>query len=288
MIKPLLIVFLIIIITILHYNYKNQKSNIRETFINSNIIPKVVYQTYSDIKDIPYELTKCSKNVIMRNNPDYKYKLYTNKEIIKYIKETWGDLVLQIYLLIDESYGPARADLFRYLLLYDKGGIYLDIKSSIKTSFDEVFKPNDEFILTHWSGKRPPHYKLLKNKRGEMVNWFIACRPRHPFLKEVIKNVLLKILQYNKYKVKIYGKLPVLRLTGPIVYSQTILKMIRNNTKYKYRIVNNYKQLNLVYACRNHIKLTKNHYKYNKKNIINYNEELDEISEKDIDKVINI
>ena len=78
--------------------------------------------------------------------------------------------------------------------------IYLDIKSSIKTSFDEVIKPNDEFILTHWSGKRPPHYKLLKNKKGEFVNWFIACRPRHPFLKEVIKNVLLKSFKQTQYQ----------------------------------------------------------------------------------------
>ena len=35
--------------------------------------------------------------------------------------------MLNIYNSIDESYGPCRADLFRYLILYDKGGIYLDI-----------------------------------------------------------------------------------------------------------------------------------------------------------------
>ena len=271
--------------------YPSDKIN--ETFENNSEnktlkIPRDIYQTYSNVNDIPYELTKCSKNVIVKNNPNYKYVLYTNKDIIKYIKEVWGDIVLDIYLSIDESYGPARADLFRYLILYDKGGIYLDIKSSITTSFDNVIKPNDEYILCHWGPGREWNKRALNMKKGEFINWFIACKPRHPFLKQVITNILGEILKINNNKIVKSGKHSVIRITGPIIYTKTIMDMITNsNDKYKYRIIDNPDNINLIYACRDHIKITKNHYSLNKKHIINFNDGLNIISDSDINNIFN-
>ena len=51
-----------------------------------------------------------------------------------YIRREYGESILSCYLRIDPVYGAARADLFRYLLLYRTGGVYLDIKSAARRS----------------------------------------------------------------------------------------------------------------------------------------------------------
>ena len=40
---------------------------------------------------------------------------------------------------------------FRYLLMYEIGGVYLDIKSTANKKLDDVLEENDAFILSHRS-----------------------------------------------------------------------------------------------------------------------------------------
>ena len=263
-----IIIILIIIVYIILIK-KNKISRISK-------IPKIIYQTYIDEKEIPSDIIKCSKKKLIKNNPDYKYKFYNNNDIKKYILNNWGDKMLNIYESINKSYGAARADLFRYLILYDKGGVYFDIKSTCNKKLDKIIDSNDEFILCHWGdfwkNNSKPWSKVLNNDNGEFINWFIACKPKHIFLKKVIDNIVNKIINIKLNKIKVRGKKDVLFITGPVIYSKTILDILRNknikNIK-NIKIYKNFKLLGLVYSCQNHIKLFKNHYSFNKDLIIN-------------------
>lgn len=46
--------------------------------------------------------------------------------------------------------------------MYDQDGVYLDLKSATKRPLDDIIRPNDEFILSHWEFDRP-HEDKLKN-----------------------------------------------------------------------------------------------------------------------------
>lgn len=59
---------------------------------------------------------------LKKNNPDYDYSLYSDKEACLFIKEHYGDLMLSYYQRIDNTYLAAKADFLRYLLLYAYGG----------------------------------------------------------------------------------------------------------------------------------------------------------------------
>ena len=48
-----------------------------------------------------------------------------------------------------------------------------------------------------------------------------------PFIKETIKNVKFNIINYNLNGQYYVGKFGVLKLTGPIVYSETIIPMLK-------------------------------------------------------------
>lgn len=101
------------------------------------------------------------KNIefIESQNPDWTYHLYRDDDVEYFILNYYGKTYLNLYLSINKDYGAARADFFRYLLIYQKGGVYLDIKSAPKMPLNEIIKPNDQFIFSHW--KKPVHAKLL-------------------------------------------------------------------------------------------------------------------------------
>lgn len=245
------IVIIIIIITIVCI-YKN--------IYSSNNIPKIIHQTYPTNqvnKDIQTNI-----DTLKQLNPGYEYKLYNNYDVIEFIKNNYDDTILETYNKINPEYGPARADYFRYLLLYIKGGIYLDIKSSCEKPFDSIIQSDDEFILTHWGDyggtlnyRLRYNHDILNNEYGEYCNWNIIIKEKHPLMKQIIDRVTYNI---NNYDPELVGKFGVLMITGPIAYSKVILE---NKDKYKLRIYDNYYDIGLVYdKIKNHFKLFKKHY----------------------------
>lgn len=190
---------------------------------------------------------------LKRNNPGYSYKLWLDEEIEDFIKREYGDEILKYYLKLNPQYGAARADLFRYLLIYRCGGVYLDLKSSIHKPLDEVLYPEDYMILSHWDNRvGEPHegYAISQNKdlleylpRGEYVQWFIIAKAGAPWLYNVILSVLQNIDNYNPFVDKVAAP-AVLRMTGPIAYSYAI---INTPQKEKIRYIE-LKEFGLVYS----------------------------------------
>ena len=153
--------------------------------------------------------------------------------------------MLSIYNMINPNYGAARADFFRYLLMYKKGGVYLDIKSTTRVKLDDTILLNDKYILSHWGKYMQPHADLLNLERGEFQQWHIITIPGHEFLKEVIKQVIYNILNYDILHG--VGRFGVLQLTGPITYTTTILNCIKNGNN-KYRLVKSNEDIGLKYT----------------------------------------
>ena len=52
------------------------------------------------------------------------------------------------YHLISPLLGAAKADIWRYAVLWLYGGVYLDYDSDIKTLFDDIISNDDEVILS--------------------------------------------------------------------------------------------------------------------------------------------
>ncbi|MCA3362157.1 MAG: hypothetical protein INF74_09420, partial [Roseomonas sp.] len=61
-------------------------------------------------------------------NPDWEYRLYEDADCERFIRENYDAETFKLFRSIHPDYGAARADFFRYLLLYRLGGVYLDIK----------------------------------------------------------------------------------------------------------------------------------------------------------------
>ena len=226
-------------------------------------IPKIIIQTYKKNK-LPYYYEKIVNNNL-ELNPDYEYMFFNDNECLEFIENNYDKRTLDAYKKINPKYGACKADFFRYCAMYKYGGVYLDIKSKINESLDNLIKKDDEFILSHW--KKNPWSKYVGLEKGEFQNWHILCIPKHPFLKEVINDIIINI---ENYSLKEYppSKKSVLFLTGPVQYTRSIIPLLNN---YKHRICKEYNCNKILeYSTNNiHVEIEgDNHYSKQKEEII--------------------
>lgn len=289
-------VIILIIISILVYQYAIPKCNICEGYhptvkhhIN-NIrkikedngvdmlplkIPRQIIQSVRDKNKIHPQFIKNIKYV-KKTNPTWKYYIYDNKDMDKYMEEHTSKEIFDAYMKINPLYGAARVDLFRYNIIYNEGGVYMDIKSATKYPLDDILYPDDEFILSNWDELFGMHPNDSIKKYGEFQQWYIISKPKHPILKIVIDNVVKKI---NNYTISDgIGKSSVLKITGPIVYTESIIPHL---SKYKFRIEKSQEDVGMIYNNTSYIyfihthvfgKNSKNHYSFQNEPLVFTNE----------------
>jgi inositol phosphorylceramide mannosyltransferase catalytic subunit len=186
-------------------------------------VPKVIHQTFRS-RDLRPEL---AANIaeMQRRNPDWEYRLYDDADITRYVVDNFGADVGAYLDAINPKYGAAKADLFRYLLMYREGGAYLDIKSCASRPLSDVILPSDRFLISQWNSDNSfsiwgsPELKEVPG--GEYQQWFIIAAPGHPFLKAAAEAALRNLRRYSPIFHSV-GKPAVLRTTGPIAFTRAI------------------------------------------------------------------
>lgn len=235
-------------------------------------IPRIIHQTFYD-RNLPERL-KANVDELRALNPGWEYRFYDDADIAAFIQENYPPLVWDYYQRIDKRYGAARADLFRYLLMYKVGGVYLDIKSGATRPLDTVLRPDDQFILSKWHSADGgyEHWGLVFDLRhllgGEYQQWHIITTPGHPFLKAVLEQVFENIDRYDPHLHQT-GKRGTLRVTGPVPYT---LAIERIREQYPHRVVDARNLLGLEYNVydgdQGHVKVFKGHYSLQTASII--------------------
>lgn len=232
-------------------------------------LPKIIHQIAINYTHLPEEI-KSNIESIKALNPEWEYRYYDDDAIQAYLTKHYPE-VIKLYNQISPVYGAAKADLFRYLLLYNDGGVYLDLKSTMTKSLDDILNPEDSYLLSHWKngtgeihdGMGLHHVVRTHNHRGEFQQWFIISAKGHPFLKAVIENVCNNIKHYNPI-LHYVGGWGVLNVTGPIAYTLAINSV---KDRWPYRLVDTNEDVSFVYSIyelqglefRHHKKLKK-HY----------------------------
>ena len=167
----------------------------------SNLIPKVIYQTWKT-KDLDIKVQSVINN-IQKINPEYKMILFDNNDIEEWIINTFKNDNIMYITYKKLKVGAAKADFWRYLILYINGGIYLDIDSNIIQSLDLLINTNDEAIISR-----------QQHGPNDFVQWCLMFAPKHPIL---LRTINLCIYNINN---KISHWLPT--LTGPTVFTNAV------------------------------------------------------------------
>ncbi len=202
-------------------------------------ISKIIHQTYYNKDELTPELIG-NIEYLKNTNKDWDYRFYSDRDIFRYMYSNFGSEVVSRIKKINKKYSVVMADLFRYLVIYREGGVYLDIKSTASQSLSEIIKPDDAYLLSQWRNQLGFKFQgwglfdELKNiPGGEFQTWFIAAEKNHKFLLGAIKNTLSNIDNYTigEYGV---GHKGVLRVSGPIMYTLSIAPLLKSN---EFRII---------------------------------------------------
>ena len=159
--------------------------------INRTImIPKHIYQTWKT-KNLHPNVQQV-RNQIQQLNPDYTMHLYDDDDMLLFLRENYAPNVITAFQML--AVGAAKADLWRYCILYTHGGVYLDIDAKITDSLDTLINYGNRGIIT---GEGNP---------GIFCQWIMLFEPRHPFLYMMIENCVKNIFDENKKrKIKIFS-----------------------------------------------------------------------------------
>jgi mannosyltransferase OCH1-like enzyme len=185
-----IIILILILLGILYYN-KKIKLNLENTDenIEDTAIPLHIYQTWHT-NTLPKYMQECVDKLKERN-PEFQYHFYNDADCRNYIKDNYNKDVLHAFDKLKP--GAYKADLWRYCILYKKGGIYLDIKYQCENNFKLIQLTNKEHFV-----KDIPIY----NRQG-IYNALLICKPGN----NVLLNCINKIVEFilNTHDATLYN-----------------------------------------------------------------------------------
>eukprot|EP01084_Bolivina_argentea_P204451 349157_1 len=215
-------------------------------------IPMIIWQTWETHEVANFPLIKPWIDRYKKLKFDHRLAdnyeaqlLFTNKHLTdSKIYRTFGGNITAAFFMINPRNGAARADLWRYYVLWKFGGIYLDLDSTCyglsSDAINNIIKKHSKdnsrcntvpfAILSYehvYLPKRHNHYKF--------VQWGLFFSPKHPFLEEVIRRAINRIL-YEEPKNVIPENMKRLTLdtTGTNIWAHTIYDFIQNKIKRNY------------------------------------------------------
>jgi mannosyltransferase OCH1-like enzyme len=158
-------------------------------------IPLDIYQTWHT-KDLQPKMAECVEKLKMAN-PEFQHHLFDEIECREFINSNFDDSVIEAYdSIIPKAY---KADLWRYCVLYIKGGVYLDIKYYNVDGFKLIELTDREYFVRD----------VDESGRG-IYNAFMICKPGNSVLKQCIDAIV------ENTRSDFYGE-SALAPTGPIL-----------------------------------------------------------------------
>ena len=164
------------------------------------LIPRTVYQTWFT-RSLPAEWRKHWREQ-KSLNPGYAFELYLDAEMDDFVRLNFAPRVWKAYSQLNII--TAKADFWRYLILYKLGGVYIDMDSAIIKPLAVLIEPQDEAIVT-----------LQNSAPTVFAQWALMFAPNHPILNRTISYIVDNIEQRRFANSTI-------DLTGPNVYSRAI------------------------------------------------------------------
>jgi hypothetical protein len=211
-----------------HYNRASRPAPLRR-------IPRRFVQTWkTGFVDAP----QARRMIEFRNqHPDFDFEFYDDDRMHEYMFDNWAQHpIFEIFK--NSKWGASRADIWRYCVLHQHGGIYLDFDSSINFDLNMVpegltelisfesnpltqfvidpSQPNFEFFRE--SGFREP---LLGVPANPVVQWCLMFAPQHPIMALAIELIVKHAPHYrNRRFLSVHNA--IINFTAPLLLTQAV------------------------------------------------------------------
>ncbi|GBG29936.1 Initiation-specific alpha-1,6-mannosyltransferase [Hondaea fermentalgiana] len=177
-------------------------------------------------------------------NPEWDFYMFGDADIVAYLEHSNYKILRPLYEIV--ATGAIRADLWRYLIIYDYGGVYFDIDAWAWAPLRN-FIPEDVAVVTS------------SMTAGLLCQWALIYRPGHFIMsataKEAFQSVLRVVTGEEDWKIHEYEWKE--KVTGPPALSRAFertSKLVRGrpedkmimylNDEFGHQMRNRYGELN--------------------------------------------
>lgn len=162
-------------------------------------------------------------------HPGFVHEVVTDKVAVNLLRLLYATVpeVLEAYHALPLP--VLKADLFRYLILFARGGIYSDIdtyaiQSAVNWIPNHVARETIGLVIGIEADPDRPDWAEWYSRRIQFCQWTIQAKPGHPVLRDIITRITNKTLAMKRAGTLagFLGK-NVVDLTGPAVWTDTIM-----------------------------------------------------------------
>lgn len=195
-------------------------------------IPLTIYQTWEEKK-----LGKTHHREWLRfreMNPEFEFVIMDQPELDDYMASAWGSH--PIHTIYRESrFGPMKVDIFRYCLIYDRGGFYFDINKGLNIPLRNFLNDKTDALISYEHDichiqTQPNVYPRLLHPHHFLLNWGFGFVRHHIALKRTIDNICT---HYPSFKGQIFNKpsKAVVKFTGPNMLTNSLHETLLENSE---------------------------------------------------------
>jgi len=169
----------------------------------ATLIPKIIWQTnYTNKVSLPIKAAWCWNRLLSRS---YQYRFHSTEDRLAFVEQNFPGKPTELYNRL--TIGAAQADLWRLMVLYTHGGVYMDIDSHFVWPLNRFIEAGTSEIF-------------LRYKNKNATNYFIASAPANPNIKSLLDEVL--------YRIETSKSNNVYDITGPSVFQDVLAERSHN------------------------------------------------------------
>lgn len=147
-------------------------------------IPRKIFSSYEPKSSVPQKVY----DTISQFAKGYKYTLFDDHDCVQFLMENYNDTVVRAYKSLRK--GAHRADLFRYAVLYLKGGIWMDVDLKLMTNLDELL------------GQRNVMYTVANDVL--IFQAFLAAPPQNPIIFRLLRHAISQAKQTRGMSYEVF------------------------------------------------------------------------------------
>lgn len=166
-----------------------------------NKIPNLIWQTnYSNAVTLPVYCNYLFNRLLSLN---YDYCYVSTEERAEFIQKHGDQRTYNAYCKLND--GAAQADFWRLFVLYQKGGVYMDIDGHLVWNLSSIIHAQDNEVLI--------------KRRDNYTNFFLASTEGNDFLKETL-DLIIENIEQRRVENGVFS------LTGPT----TLIKVLADKS----------------------------------------------------------
>jgi mannosyltransferase OCH1-like enzyme len=206
---------------------------------NHHAIPNVVYQTWETNKLGRTHYAELRK--FREMNMDYSFEFYDNAKMDDYMREHYEKHdIYGVYK--NAKFGPLKTDIWRYCILFQRGGVYFDINKYVDIPLKEMISADDRAVISfeknvlrdyiNWEAPQGAKQEL-QYPELIILNWGLAFAKGHVFLGKTIQNI---VKDYELWKMKRVQsvKNAIVRFTGPLMFTRSVWQAIEEDPEIDF------------------------------------------------------